>query len=397
MSSPMEKVKGHPGIYRRGSKYVFSIRIDGKQKWESFDTLLQARTAKRAREAARDAGTLVALSNETVAEYADQWCTTYVGRTRRGFREATRAEYRRQIETYLLTFLPKSRKLRDVRPTEMREFVTWLCDEDKQGRRLSDGTVERIMAPVRAMFATAFEDEKIGRDPTRGVRLPNREAAEAVEDDPRKAMTREELERFLEAVDAPWRPFFDLLAVTGVRISEAVGLQWGDVTVTGDPTIQVRRRIVKGHSGAPKSVHSARTIPIPAGLALDLIDMRRQTEWPQDTDPVFPNTVGNPLNPSHVFGGVLKPTANEVGLGWIGFHTFRHTCASMLIADRRNVLQVSRWLGHHSPAFTLTQYGHLMDEGVGAPLALQSVNTVQTGPTPLSTTTAEVAQQHIAV
>jgi integrase len=66
----------------------------------------------------------------------------------------------------------------------------------------------------------------------------------------------------------------------------------------------------------------------------------------------------------------LTPAAQEAGVPWIGFHTFRHTCASMLIADGRNIVQVSRWLGHHSPAFTLTVYAHLLDDGVGDALDL---------------------------
>jgi integrase len=61
----------------------------------------------------------------------------------------------------------------------------------------------------------------------------------------------------------------------------------------------------------------------------------------------------------------LKPAAEEAGVPWVGFHSFRHTTASMLISEGRNIVQVSRWLGHHSPSFTLDVYAHLMDEGVG--------------------------------
>jgi integrase len=53
---------------------------------------------------------------------------------------------------------------------------------------------------------------------------------------------------------------------------------------------------------------------------------------------------------------VLKPAAQEAGAAWAGFHTFRHTCASMLFHDGRNAVQVQRWLGHHSAAFTLATY-----------------------------------------
>jgi integrase len=59
-------------------------------------------------------------------------------------------------------------------------------------------------------------------------------------------------------------------------------------------------------------------------------------------------------------------------VSWIGFHAFRHTCASTLIAEGRNIVQVPRWLGHHSPVFTLTVYAHLLDEGVGEPLPVCS-------------------------
>jgi integrase len=62
---------------------------------------------------------------------------------------------------------------------------------------------------------------------------------------------------------AKWRPLFDLLAATGLRISEAVGLRWSDLVLDGDtPHLQVRRAAVKGALAAPKSRHDARLIPL---------------------------------------------------------------------------------------------------------------------------------------
>jgi site-specific recombinase XerC len=49
----------------------------------------------------------------------------------------------------------------------------------------------------------------------------------------------------------------------------------------------------------------------------------------------------------------------------VSFHTFRHTCASLLFEAGRNVKQVQAWLGHADPGFTLKTYIHLMDSGVG--------------------------------
>ena len=49
----------------------------------------------------------------------------------------------------------------------------------------------------------------------------------------------------------------------------------------------------------------------------------------------------------------------------VTFHTFRHTCASLLFDDGRNIKQVQVWLGHADPGFTLRTYVHLMDAGIG--------------------------------
>jgi integrase len=51
-----------------------------------------------------------------------------------------------------------------------------------------------------------------------------------------------------------------------------------------------------------------------------------------------------------------------------GLHTFRHTVASRLFAEGRNVVQVQRWLGHHSASFTLDTYVHLLDNDLGESL-----------------------------
>jgi hypothetical protein len=62
---------------------------------------------------------------------------------------------------------------------------------------------------------------------------------------------------------------------------------------------------------------------------------------------------------------VLHPAREAIGMDWVTFHTFRHTCASLLFEKGRNIKQVSEWLGHTDPSFTLRTYVHLMDGGIG--------------------------------
>jgi hypothetical protein len=48
MAAKLEKTRT-PGIFKRGSRYVFSYRVDGKQRWESCRTMDEARRVKAAR------------------------------------------------------------------------------------------------------------------------------------------------------------------------------------------------------------------------------------------------------------------------------------------------------------------------------------------------------------
>lgn len=79
------------------------------------------------------------------------------------------------------------------------------------------------------MFSTAVEDGLLRSNPVHGVRIPAPTTIE-MDDDHAKALTREELRRFLAAIpDDDWRLFFEFLVHTGLRISEAVGLRWEHV------------------------------------------------------------------------------------------------------------------------------------------------------------------------
>jgi integrase len=90
-----------------------------------------------------------------------------------------------------------------------------------------------------------------------------------------------------------------------------------------------------------------------------------RAEFPADADPVFATPRGTPLDVSNVRVRVLRPTARCAGLPAIGFHVFRHTCASLLFDAGRNIKQIQEWLGHHDPGFTLSTYVHLIDQSLG--------------------------------
>ena len=57
----------------------------------------------------------------------------------------------------------------------------------------------------------------------------------------------------------------------------------------------------------------------------------------------------------------MAKAADSAGLDGVTFHALRHTFASILIAQGRDPVFVSRQLGHTNAAITLRVYAHLFD------------------------------------
>ncbi|MCB0829161.1 MAG: site-specific integrase [Solirubrobacterales bacterium] len=360
----MQKTR-HPGIYKRGSRYAVTYRVNGRQRWESTKTLKEALQIKRRRESDLDSGEFFEASRETFADYAAEWIERYQGNGRRGFTEPTRDDYRRDLRRYAF---PKigDRPLATITPRHIANWIGWLCDEREQGRNLADATVGRIVAPVRSCLSTARREGLIRQNPADGAVLPDRPKID--EEEHSKALTREELAAFLRIVRPEWQLMFRFLAATGVRWSELIALRWSDLQLDGgEPHVRIRRAIVRGKAKPPKSRHGRRDVP----LSLALADRLRAERGPDDAL-VFSAENGEPLRQENVRRRVLAPAAEEADVSWIGFHTFRHTRGSLLFAAGKNPKQVQGWLGHHSPAFTLNTYAHLLDEGLGEALDLDA-------------------------
>ena len=117
--------------------------------------------------------------------------------------------------------------------------------------------------------------------------------------------------------------------------------------------------------GPPKTKHGRREVRLPDSLAMKLRAYLAGRPDQDSTAILFPNDSGSPPDPTNLRPRVLKPLVRQAGAPWAGFHTFRHTFASLHLGRGTNLLQLSRALGHHSPAFTLTRYTHLLPGGGG--------------------------------
>jgi integrase len=98
--------------------------------------------------------------------------------------------------------------------------------------------------------------------------LPTRRGGRRWAISERRFLTRTQLGRLLGEIPLEHQPLLILLASTGLRISEAIALRWCDLELdSSPPRLQVRRAIVRGIAGAPKSYYGARAIPLAEELA----------------------------------------------------------------------------------------------------------------------------------
>lgn len=363
-----------PGVYKKGNGYIVIYWADGTQYKESAKTMEAARRLKRSRETDSDRGEFQEQSRETLHAYAEDWIKRYHGNGRRGFRENSRKEYRRLLNKFALKYFKPSLRMTDITPRHLAEFIGWLADDDKQGKHLSDKTIGNATIPLRALLSTAVREGVLRNNPAFGLALPHRDDNEIDEDDEDeiRVFSRDQLKRLLRTADIDHYILFTLLASSGLRISEAIALRWRDLYLdAAKPYLRVRRGLVHGRFEPPKTKHGRRKVPLSPMMVLLLKFLRACSPDALDEDLVFTSRAGTAIDPDNLRNRVLKPAVKAVGADWAGFHAFRHTFASLMIAAGANLLQLSRALGHHSPAFTLAVYGHLLADEEAPALDLE--------------------------
>lgn len=172
------------------------------------------------------------------------------------------------------------------------------------------------------------------------------------------------------------RLLFTLLAETGLRVGEALGLRHEDVDAAGR-LVHVRPR--QNANGA-RAKSWSRSVPVSAATVRLYSDYLHVEYGTLDSDYVFVNLWSPPL------GGALRYSAvhdlvqrlrRSTGVEFTP-HAFRHTYATELLRREVPVEVVQKLLGHASYATTVDTYSHLQLEDVRRALEKAGVLTAET-------------------
>ncbi len=172
-------------------------------------------------------------------------------------------------------------------------------------------------------------------------------------------LNRETLWRRQSQLDGSFRVMVFLDAASGLRRSELLALKWGDIDFD-ELQINVRRSIYLNVVGNCKTEASRKPVPMDLILASALWSWKQDSPYGHADDWVFasPHTRGrNPYWPDSLLSHVIRPAAVRAGIGkHIGWHTFRHSFSTMLIANGENVKVVQELMRHANCRCTLEVY-----------------------------------------
>jgi integrase len=306
----------------------------------------------------------------TFAAYTDKWLAQAEARMRPGSLDQVRTHLKRVLP--VLGRLPLTAITRQT----IRDLVATVQaagSRRTKGKPITRRTVHRAMTIVSVILGQAVEDELIQSNPcTRLGKLlpPSMPDAEAEIE----VFTHRELAALLTVAEWDFPeafPFVLTLARTGLRLGEAIGLEWRDVDLSRRELL-IRRSVREGRVSLPKN-GKARRVDMSPVLAACLARLKslQEVESAVKSEPAPERCFPGQQNDDHWRRLVWTPILRRAGLRYRKPHTLRHTYASLLLERRESLHYVQQQLGHHSPAFTLTVYGHLIPrEGARAVDAL---------------------------
>jgi integrase len=355
-----------------------------RRAFESFNLKREAEDALNKAITALGKNEYTAPAKLTVAQFArDQWLPAIAA----SVKPATLRSYTQHVDVYIVPRIGHLR-LQKLSTEEISAMYAQLV-KDGSARRLaknkaareagstavlpstglSHNTVIRIAATTHRMLRDAKRWHRIARNPADDAERPK------ISDQPRHEMqvwTREQLGAFLDATkDDREYALWHVLAMTGLRRGEALGLRWSDVDFEGS-RLTVRQAItVVGYEvqvTTPKSGKS-RPVPIDPDTVQVLKDeaawqLDQQTEWGaawSDTGLVFVREDGQGLHPDRASKLFDKAVA-KAKLPRIRLYDLRHTHASHLLQAGVHPKVVQERLGHAKIGITMDTYSHLMPD-----------------------------------
>jgi site-specific recombinase XerD len=241
-----------------------------------------------------------------------------------------RTDFRQFLSFLELKGIPSD--IESITTSVVRDYIFYMAEE----RGLDRNSIRRKIHSLRSFFRYACREEYVEKDPTLRIAVPKKKKPIPI------YLSAEDLQKLIEAPMSVGKERTKLrdtlilktLAFTGIRRSELVGLNWGD--------IDFNSQTMKVHGKGDKE----RVIPLPPPLCAEL-DMYRQLKGASSTSPVFTSITGRRLT-GRIITELFHRYEKKAGIDGKGYtvHKIRHSFATLLLQNNVSVVEIQKLMGH---------------------------------------------------
>ena len=281
----------------------------------------------------------------TIEDFAERWKADILVLWKPSARRTALSHLKNHI-------IPRLGKIRmDELGNELQQvFITQLAEE------VSRKMVVNVLSTLSSMLHTAQKRKyNCAKLELKDLVLPQEEVKPET-----RFFTPEQARDIIEAAKEPFRTMFAVVAMTGTRAGELLGLKVDDLDFAAR-LIFIRRSVNRGQVQTVKSKASKKPVPIPGALASMLKNYLES--WRENSGRwLFANRHGRPFSADKVVMFKLWPILDALKIPRCGLHAFRHTHSSLLLEVGAPPQVAQAQLRHSDPRTTLGIYSHVIGD-----------------------------------
>lgn len=258
---------------------------------------------------------------------------------------STLRDYQSSIDYHLKPVFGKQ-SLSEISAADIRAWISFL--------KISPKRINNVLVPLRGILGDAFADGVIERNPADRIKnLPSRPD----EPDP---LSPAEINKLLESCTGQVRNLFQFAIWTGLRTSELIALEWGDLDWIRS-IARIRRASVRKQIKVPKTLAGERDVKLLSG-ALSALENQKTFSFLQGKE-IFlnPRTNAPWETDAQIRRTAWQPAIRRSGIRDRNPYQTRHTFASLCLTSGEDIAWVARQLGHKSIAMTLKRYARWIE------------------------------------